>query len=72
MPKSPESVRISVENKDQAILLQRALYIVHQDLASHMGEVQDDKFETFVDHVKWTRKNLKSLDKTFSLTASES
>mgnify|MGYP005997750121 FL=1 len=55
MSKSPESIRIEVQNKDQAILLQHALRIVHQDLASYMGEVQDDKFENFVDNVKWTR-----------------
>jgi|TARA_B100001094_G_scaffold293105_1_gene312752 hypothetical protein len=72
MPKSPESIRIEVQNKDQAILLQHALLIVHQDLASYMGNVQDDKFENFVDNVKWTRKNLTSLNKKFSLTASES
>ena len=72
MSKPSESIRIEVQNKDQAILLQHALNIVHGDLASHMREVQDDKFETFVDHVKWTRKNLKSLDDKFSLTASES
>ncbi len=72
MPKSTESIRIEVKTKDQAILLQHALRIVHQDLASYMGEVQDDKFENFVDNVKWTRKNLTSLDEKFSLTASES
>ena len=72
MPKSTESIRIEVKNKDQAILLQHALRIVHQELASYMGEVQDDKFENFVDNVKWTRKNLTSLDEKFSLTASES
>ena len=72
MPKSPESIRIEVHNKDQAILLQHALLIVHQDLASYMGNVQDDKFENFVDNVKWTRKNLTSLNKKFSLAPTES
>ena len=67
MPKSPESIRIEVKNKDQAALLNYALGIVHQTLAERMSEVADDKLDNFMDNVKWTRKHAQSLNDKFSL-----
>ena len=68
MPKSPESIRIEVKNKDQAALLNYALGIVHQTLAERMSEVADDKLDNFMDNVKWTRKHATTLNEKFSLT----
>jgi|TARA_R100001460_G_scaffold35637_3_gene68504 hypothetical protein len=68
MPKSTESVRIEVRNQDQAIMLEYALRLVHQHLAERMGDVQDDKFENFVDNVKWTRKHVSALNEKFALS----
>jgi len=68
MPKSTESVRIEVKTKDQAIMLEYAVRLVHQHLAERMGEVEDDKFESFVDNVKWTRKHVSALSEKFALS----
>ena len=68
MPKSTESVRIEVRNQDQAIMLEYALRLVQQHLAERMGDVQDDKFENFVDNVKWTRKHVSALNEKFALS----
>tara|TARA_R110000824_G_scaffold16380_2_gene68027 strand:- start:654 stop:860 length:207 start_codon:yes stop_codon:yes gene_type:complete len=68
MPKSTESVRIEVKNQDQAIMLEYALRLVHQHLSERMGDVQDDKFESFVDNVKWTRKHVSALNEKFALS----
>ena len=68
MPKSTESVRIEVKNKDQATLLNYALGVVHQTLAERMADVADDKLDNFMDNVKWTRKHAKSLNDKFSLS----
>ena len=67
-----ESVRISVENKDQATLLNYALGLVHQHLAERMAEVADDKLDHFMDNVKWTRKHANTLNEKFALNAEQS
>ena len=72
MPKSTESVRIEVKNKDQATLLEYALRLVHQRLAERMAEVADDKLDNFMDNVKWTRKHASALNEKFSLASTES
>ena len=72
MPKSTESVRIEVKNKDQATLLEYALRPVHQHLAERMAEVADDKLDNFMDNVKWTRKHASALNEKFSLASNES
>tara|TARA_R100001510_G_C7443940_1_gene71900 strand:+ start:140 stop:358 length:219 start_codon:yes stop_codon:yes gene_type:complete len=72
MPKSTESVRIEVKNKDQATLLEYALRLVHQHLAERMAEVADDKLDNFMDNVKWTRKHASALNEKFSLASNES
>ena len=68
MPKSTESVRIEVKTKDQAALLNYALGLAHQHLSSRLEEVEDDKLDTFMDNIKWTRKHAKSLNDKFSLS----
>jgi len=70
--KTSESVRIPVENKDQATLLNYALDLVHQHLAERMAEVADDKFDNFVDNVRWTRKYSNALIKKFQLDEEQS
>lgn len=72
MPKSTESIRIEVKNKDQAALLEYALRLVHQTLAERMSEVADDNLDNFMDTVKWTRKHVSALNEKFSLTSTES
>ena len=72
MPKSTESIRIEVKNKDQAALLNYALGIVHQTLAERMSEVADDNLDNFMDNVKWTRKHVSALNEKFSLTQTKS
>ena len=72
MPKSPESIRIEVKNKDQAALLNYALGIVHQTLAERMSEVADDKLDNFMDNVKWRRIHASALNEKFSLAPTES
>ena len=68
MPKSTESLRIEVKTQEQAALLNYALGLAHQHLASRLEEVEDDKLATFMDNIKWTRKNAKSLNDKFSLS----
>ena len=68
MSKPTKSVRIEVETKDQATLLNYALGITHQHLSSRLEEVEDDKLDTFMDNIKWTRKHAKSLNEKFSLS----
>ena len=70
--KTSESVRIPVENKDQATLLNYALDLVHQHLAERMAEVAYDKFDNFVDNVRWTRKYSNALIKKFQLDEEQS
>ncbi len=72
MAKTSESVRIPVENKDQATLLNYALGLVHQHLAERMAEVADDKLDNFMDNVKWTRKYANTLNKKFQLSEEQS
>ena len=68
MSKPTKSVRIEVETKDQATLLNYALGVVHRELSSNMESVADDKLDDFMDNVKWTRKHATSLNEKFSLT----
>ena len=68
MSKPTKSVRIEVETKDQATLLNYALGVVHRELSSNMETVADDKLDDFMDNVKWTRKHAKSLNDKFSLS----
>ena len=68
MSKPTESVRIEVKTKDQAILLNYALGVVHRELSSNMETVADDKLDDFVDNVKSTRKHATTLNEKFSLT----
>ena len=68
MPKSTESLRIEVKTQEQAALLNYALGITHQHLSSRLEEVEDDKLDTFMDNVKWTRKHATTLNEKFSLT----
>ena len=68
MSKPTKSVRIEVETKDQATLLNYALGVVHRELSSNMETVADDKLDDFMDNVKWTRKHATSLNEKFSLT----
>jgi len=70
--KTSESVRIEVRNKDQATLLNYALGVVHQTLADRMADVADDKLDSFMDNVKWTRKHASALNEKFALHAEES
>ena len=68
MSKPTKSVRIEVETKAQATLLNYALGVVHRELSSNMESVADDKLDDFMDNVKWTRKHATSLNEKFSLT----
>ena len=68
MPKSTESLRIEVKTQEQAALLNYALALAHQHLSSRLEEVEDDKLDTFMDNIKWTRKHAKSLNDKFSLS----
>ena len=68
MSKPTKSVRIEVETKDQATLLNYALGLVHRDLSNRLEEVSDDKLDDFMDNVKWTRKHATTLNEKFSLT----
>ena len=68
MPKSSETLRIEVKTQEQAAILNYALGLVHQHLASRLEEVEDNKLDTFMDNVKWTRKHAKSLNDKFSLS----
>jgi len=68
MSKPTKSVRIEVETKDQATLLNYALGVVHRELSSNMETVADDKLDDFMDNVKWTRKHATTLNEKFSLT----
>ena len=68
MPKSTESLRIEVKTQEQAALLNYALGITHPHLSSRLEEVEDDKLDTFMDNIKWTRKHAKSLNDKFSLS----
>ena len=68
MPKSTESLRIEVKTQEQAALLNYALGITHQHLSSRLEEVEDDKLDTFMDNIKWTRKHATRLNEKFSLT----
>ena len=68
MSKSSESLRIEVKTQEQAALLNDALGITHQHLSSRLEEVEDDKLDTFMDNIKWTRKHAKSLNDKFSLS----
>ncbi len=70
MPRSTDSVRIEIKTKDQAALICWALGLVHRDLASRLEEVEDSKLDTFMQNVKWTRKNANALNEKFSLTES--
>ena len=72
MAKPTESVRIEVKTKDQAILLNYALGVVHQALAERMSDTADDKLDLFIDNVKWTRKHANTLNEKFALHAEES
>ena len=72
MAKSTESVRIEVKTKDQAILLNYALGVVHQALAERMSDTADDKLDLFIDNVKWTRKHANTLNEKFALNAEQS
>ena len=68
MSKPTKSVRIEVETKDQATLLNYALGVVHRELSSNMESVADDKLDDFMDNVKWTRKHATSLNEKFYLS----
>ena len=68
MPKSTESLRIEVKTQEQAALLNYALGLANQHLSSRLEEVEDDKLDTFMDNIKWTRKHAKSLNDKFSLS----
>ena len=68
MSKSSESLRIEVKTQEQAALLNYALGITHHHLSSRLEEVEDDKLDTFMDNIKWTRKHAKSLNDKFSLS----
>ena len=68
MPKSTESLRIEVKTQEQAALLNYALGLAHQHLSRRLEEVEDDKLDTFMDNIKWTRKHAKSLNDKFSLS----
>ena len=62
MSKPSETLRIEVKTQEQAAILNYALGLVHQHLASRLEEVEDNKLDTFLDNVKWTRKHAKSLN----------
>ena len=49
-------------------MLNYALGLAHQHLSSRLEEVEDDKLDTFMDNIKWTRKHAKSLNDKFSLS----
>ena len=68
MSKSSESLRIEVKTQEQAALLNYALGITHQLLSSRLEEVEDEKLDTFMDNIKWTRKHATTLNEKFSLT----
>ena len=68
MAKQPESVRIEVNTKDQAQMLNYALGVVHQTLSSNMEQVADEKLDDFMDNVKWTRKHAKTLSDKFEFS----
>ena len=68
MPKSSETVRIEVKTQEQAAILNYALGLVHQHLASRLEEIEDSKLDLFMDNVKWTRKNANHLNEKFSLS----
>ena len=68
MSKPTKSVRIEVETKDQATLLNYALGVVHRELAGNLESVADEKLDDYMDNVKWTRKHATTLNEKFSLT----
>ena len=71
MPRSTDSVRIEIKTKDQAAILSYAHGLVPRDLANRLEEVEDSNLDTFMDNVKWTRKNATALNEKFSLTTAE-
>jgi len=70
MSKQSECVRIEVKTKDQAVLLNYALGVVHQTLSTNMDQVADENLDEYLDNVKWTRKHASTLNEKFSLTDS--
>ena len=67
MSKPSETLRIEVKTQDQAAILNYAFGLVHQHLSSRLEDVEDNKLDSFMDNIKWTRKHANSLNDKFSL-----